>query len=138
MSTLHQHIIIADDSLATSMSGTVHHYILTENIIVADNAFRLLAMKLEILRQGTNYRTLMHFIIVSHACTITDTDEGEDNAIVANHHVTLYIDKGEYLTIVADFRSWIDFGLWTYFACHNYQLSIINYQLLSASAKGSI
>ena len=124
--TFHEEVVVADDGLAAMVCGTVDDDVLTDDVVVADDAFRLLAAEVEILRQRTDDGTLVHFVPCAHAGAVQDADEGEDDASVANLHVILYIDKGEYLTVVADFRlgRYLSFG--TYFTCHNYQLSIIN------------
>jgi hypothetical protein len=57
----------------------------------------------------------MHLITFPHAGTITDTDEGEDDATITNLHIILDVHEGEYLTVVADFCLGADFGLGGYF-----------------------
>ena len=64
---------------------------------------------------------MMYFVLLTHARTSTDADEGEDNAAVANLHVVLNIGEWEYLYVVADFRLWRYLSFWTYFACHNFK-----------------
>jgi hypothetical protein len=104
------------------MCGTVDDYVLTDDVVVADDAFRILSAELEVLRQGAYYSTLMHLVFLAHACTAEYRYEGEDDATVANLYVVFYIDEGEYLTVVADFRLGTNLGFRTYFACHNYKL----------------
>jgi hypothetical protein len=60
----------------------------------------------------------VYLVVVTHARAVADADEGEDDAVVANHHVAFDIGEGEYLTVFADFRSGVDLGFGTYFA-HN-------------------
>jgi hypothetical protein len=122
MGTFHQNVIITDNGLSPCVGGSVDNHILTKDIIVTNDTFSLFTSELEILWQRGNDSTLMYLIIITHARTITYTDEGENNTIVTNHHITLYVYEGEYFTIIADFRSGVDFGLRTYFTCHNYQL----------------
>ena len=118
MGTFHQHIVIADNRLSTSMRGTIDDHILTDDVVVADDTLRLLATELEVLRQGTDDRSLVDLVLLTHTRNVKDTHEGEDDTAITNFHVTLYIDEGEYLTIVADFRSGVNLGFGTYFACH--------------------
>ena len=116
---LHEHVLVADDGLAAGMGGTVDDDVLADDVAVADDALRLLAAELKVLWQGADDGTLVHLVALAHACAATDADEGEDDAAVAYLNVVLDIHEGEYLTVVADFRLWADFGLWGYFACHN-------------------
>ena len=115
---LHQHVLVADDGLSAGVGGTVDDHIFADNVTIADNTLRLLATELEVLRQSTDDTALVHLVTLSHARTITYTDKGEDDTAVANHHVVLDIREREYLTVVAYFRLWADFGLWGYFTCH--------------------
>ena len=116
--TLHKHVLVTDDGLASRVCGAVDDDVLADDVTVADDALRLLAAELEVLWQGTNDGALMDFIALTHARTTTDADEGEDNAAITYHHVVLDIYEGEYLTVVADLSLRTDFGLWGYFACH--------------------
>ena len=127
MGTLHEHIIVADDRLPASMRGTVDDDILTDDIVIANDALRFLATELEVLRQCADNSTLMHLVTCSHACAVENGHEGEDDASVTNLYIALDIYEGEYLTIVTDLGSGVNFGLRGYFACHNYQLSNYNY-----------
>ncbi len=118
------------------MGGTVDDDILTDDIAVADDTFRLLATELEVLWQSTDDGTLVHLIPFAHARTSTDTDEGEDDAAITYLHIVLYVGEWEYLYVVADFRLWRYLSFWTYFACHNsYFLHQTSYILLSTSTK---
>jgi hypothetical protein len=46
----------------------------------------------------------------THAGTVEDADEGEDDAVVAYLHVVLDIDEGEYLAVVANAGLGADVG----------------------------
>jgi len=120
--TLHQEVVVADGGLSAAMCGTVDDYILSDNVVVADDALRLLPSEFEVLRQCTDDGALVYLVVVTHARTIKNADEGEDDAVVTNHHIVLNVHKGEYLTIVADFRLGRYFSFGTYFACHNFSL----------------
>ena len=102
--TLHEHVVVADDGLTATVGSAIDDHVLADDIVVADDALRLLAAELEVLRQSADDATLMHLVVTAHARTIHNRDEGEDDAVIANHHVVLDIDEGEYLTVVADFR----------------------------------
>ena len=110
VSTLHEHVIVADDGLPAGMCGTVDDDVLAYDVAVADDALRLLAPEIEILGQGTDDAALMNLVALAHTCSATDADEGEDDAAIAYHHVVLNVDEGEYLTVVADFRIGRDVG----------------------------
>ena len=103
------------------MGSTVNDHILTDNVTIANDALRLLSTELEVLWQSADDSTLVHLIILTHARTSTDADEGEDNAAVANLHVVFDVGEREYLYVVADFRLWRYLSFWTYFACHNFK-----------------
>jgi hypothetical protein len=75
----------------------------------------------------------MYLVVITDARTIADANEGEDDTIITYHHIVLDIHKGEYLTVVANLGLWANLGFGGYFACHNYQFSIFNYQLLGTS-----
>jgi hypothetical protein len=64
----------------------------------------------------------VNLIVRSHARTVQDAYEREDDTIIADDHIILYIDEWEYLAIVADSRLWRYFSFRTYFACHNYYI----------------
>jgi hypothetical protein len=121
VSTLHEEVVIADDRLATSVGSPVDDYILTDDVIIANNEFTLLATKLEVLWQSTQYRTLMNLVVRSHASTVQDAYEWEYDAIVSNDYIIFDIDERKYLAIVADSRFRRNLSSWTYFACHNIQ-----------------
>ena len=80
----------------------------------------------------------MNLIVVTDARAIADADKGEDDTVITNHHVVLDIHEGEYLTVIANLCLWANLSFWGYFACHNYQFSIINYQLVSSATQGLI
>jgi hypothetical protein len=65
----------------------------------------------------------MDLVVTTNTRAVKDADERHDDAVIANLHVVFNIHEGEYLTVVADFRLGADFGFWTNFACHNFQLS---------------
>jgi len=137
--TLHQHVVVAENGLTTSVRSAVDDDVLADDVTITDNALRLLATELKVLRQGSDDTALMHLILRAHARTIHNTDEGEDDAAVAYFDVVLDINEGEYLTIVADFRLRADFGFGGNFACHNsYFLHLTSNILFSASAKSSV
>ena len=112
------------------MGGTVDDDVLTDDVAVTDDTLRLLATKLEVLRQGTDDGTLMNLVALTHACTVTDADEGEDDAAIAYLHVVLDIHEGEYLTVVANFRLRRYFSFRGYFVCHNLSLFTIHFSLI--------
>ena len=80
---------------------------------VANDTLRLLAPEFKVLGQGTDDSALMDLVLLTHARTIHDTHKGKEDATITNLHVVLNIDEREYLTIIADFRLWRYFGLWT-------------------------
>ena len=116
VSTLHEHVVVADDGLSATVGGTIDNDVLTNDVVVANDALRLLTTEVEVLWQGTNHGALMHLVATAHAGAIEDGDEGEDDAVVAYLYVVLYIHEGEYFTVVADLRLGRDLGSWTYFA----------------------
>jgi hypothetical protein len=106
------------------MSSAIDNHILAEDVIITNYTLSLFTTELKVLRQSSNDCTLVNLILITHTGTITNADEGEDDTVVANHHITLDIHKGEYLTIIADLRSGIYLGLGTYLTCHNSKLLI--------------
>ena len=127
--TLHQHVLVTQNGLATSMRGTVDDDILTDDVAITNDTLRLLATELEVLWQSTDNSALMYLIFLTHARARADADKWEDDTAVAYLYIVFDIGEGEYLYVVADFSLWRHFGLWTYFACHNSQFSIFNSQL---------
>jgi hypothetical protein len=115
MCTLHEHIVVAYHGLASSMGSTIDHDILTEDVVVANDTLSLLTPELEILWEGSNDRSLVHLVAVTHAGTVADADKGEYDTVVTNHHIVLDIGEGEYLAVVADFCLGAYFGFWAYF-----------------------
>ena len=118
------------------MCSAVDDHILADNVIIAEDTFRLLTHEVEVLGQCSNHSTLMHLVTFSHARTIQNTHEGENDAIITDNDIVLNIDEGEYLTVVADFRLRRYFSAWRNFTCHNCQFSIIN--LLRTTAQSLI
>ena len=123
---------IADLGDAITVGTTVDDYILADDVVVANLHIRLGSTEIEILRQRSYHTTLMDLIILSYTRPVADADEGEDDTIVADHHIVLDIHEGEYLTVIAYFRLWRDFGLWTDFTCHN------SYVLVCTTTKGLV
>jgi hypothetical protein len=78
----------------------------------------------------------MDFVIVANTGTIAYRYEGEDDTVITYLHIVFDIHEGEYLTVVANLSLWTNLSLGGYFACHNYQFSIIN--LLTATTKRSV
>ena len=101
------------------MGGTVDDYIFADDIAVANDALSLFTTEIKVLWQSTNYRTLVDFVVSTHARAVKDTDEWENDATIAYFHIVLDIHKGEYLAIVAYSRLGADFGFGTDFACHS-------------------
>ena len=132
MSSFEQEVLVADLGDAITVGTTVDDYILADDIVVANLHIRLGSTEIEILRQRSYHTTLMDLIILSYTRPVADADEGEDDTIVADHHIVLDIHEGEYLTVIAYFRLWRDFGLWTDFTCHN------SYVLVCTTTKGLV
>ena len=118
MGTLHEEIVISDDSLSFMVCSSVDDHILADNVIVAYDALTFLATEFKVLRQCSDDRTLMYFVVLPDTRTIEDTSKREDDAVVADDHITLDVCEREYLTIVADLRPGVDFGSWTDVTCH--------------------
>ena len=102
------------------MCGTIDDHVLADDVVVADDAFRLLATEVEVLRQGSNDTALMHLVVRPHSSTIEDAHKWEDDAVVTDDHVVLDIDEGEYFAVVANFGLGANLGFWTNFACHKF------------------
>lgn len=119
MGTLHEEVSIADDGLPTCVSSTVDNHVLTDDVVVADDALRFLATELEVLRQRTDDGALMNLVVGAHSGAIEDADEGEDDTSVTYLYVVFNIDEREYLTVVADFRLGRYLSSGAYFTCHN-------------------
>ena len=116
MTPLHEHVVVAQDGLSAGVGGTVDDHVLPDDVVVADDALRLLATEVEVLGQGADDASLVHLVVAAHAGAVEDADEGEDDAVVADDHVVLDVDEREYLAVVADAGLGADFGSWTYFA----------------------
>ena len=109
----------------TILVGTaVDNHVLADDIVIAYLNIRLGTTEVKILWQGSNHRALMDFIVLTDARAVADTDEGEDDTVVTNHHIVLDIHKGEYLTVVANLGLWANLGFWTYFVhiIHNLKI----------------
>ena len=109
------------------MGGTVDDHVFTNDVIIAKDARRLLTTELEVLWQGANDGTLMHLVLLAHSRSAEDADEGEDDTAVAYLYIVFDIDKGEYLTVVADLRLGRYFSFRTYFACHNSYILLLTF-----------
>ena len=53
MGTFHQEITVSDDRFTAFMRCTIDDYVLSYDVIIADNKLTLLATEVEILRQGS-------------------------------------------------------------------------------------
>ena len=124
MNTFHKEVVIANDGLPANMRSTVNHHVFTNDIIVADNQLTLLTTEFKVLRGCAKNCPLVYFIIITHMGAIQDTGKWEDDTIVTYHHIALNIHEWVYLAIVADFRSCVDFGFWTYIVCHIFKLIV--------------
>ena len=123
MRTLQQIVVIADDGSTVTICTAVDDHILADDVVVTHLHIRLLATVVEVLRQSTDNSTLMNFVALTDARAVEDADKRHDDAAIAYLHIVFDIHKGEYLTVVAYFSLGADFGFWTNFACHNFQLS---------------
>lgn len=63
-------------------------------VLVADDQQTLLARIMEILRDGTEYGAMMHFVPLPQACTVEDTRTGHDNTIISNLYIAFVYAKG--------------------------------------------
>ena len=124
MSSFEQEVLVADLSDAITVGTTVDDYILADDVVVANLHILLGSTEIEILRQRSYHTTLMDLIILSYTRPVADADEGEDDTIVADHHIVLDIHEGEYLTVITDFCLWAYLGFRGNFACHNFQYSL--------------
>ena len=116
--TFKDEVAVADLGNAIAVGTAVDDHILTDHVIVADLYIRLSTTEIEVLRQSRDDAALMDLVAFTDSRSITDGDEGEDDAVITNHHIVLNIHEGEYLTVIADFRLWRNLGLGGYFACH--------------------
>lgn len=107
----HEEVAIADYGFGPAVGGTVDDYVFAYHVVVADDAVALLSAEIEVLRQCSDHGALVYLIAFAEACAVENTDEGEDDAIVAYFYVVFYIDKGEYLTVLTDFCAWRNLSL---------------------------
>ena len=70
---------------------SVDHYILTEDILVADDEACLVALVVEVLRLRTEHGVLIHLVATTHNGALHDAHVGEDDAVIADNHVVLYV-----------------------------------------------
>ena len=133
-----QEVVTANLGNTILVGTAVDNHVLADNIVIAYLNIRLGTTEVKILWQGSNHRALMDFVVITNARAVADANEGEDDTVVTNHHIVLDIHKGEYLTVVANLGLWANLGFGGYFACHNYQLSIINFQLFHSASEGLI
>ena len=113
VSTFHEHVVVAQHGLAATMGGTVNDYVLADDVVVADDTFRLLATELKVLGQCTDDAALMYLVLAAHTGTAHDADKWEDDTPVTNLYVVFDVDKRKYLTVIADFCLGADFGFGT-------------------------
>ena len=114
MGSFHEEIAVTDDGFTARMRCAVNDYILSNDVIVANDEFTLLPTEVEILRYSSKHRALMHLIVIAHLCTIEHTCEGKEHTIVANHYVVFNVDKRKYLAVVTNLCLWRHFCSWTY------------------------
>ena len=109
--TLHKEVAVADLGHTSLVGTTVDDDILADDIVVADLHIRLGTTEIEVLRQGGDDGALVDLVVLADARAVADTDEGEDDTVVAYLDIVLDIDEGEYLTVVADPGLWTNLGL---------------------------
>ena len=103
MNAFHEEVAVADDGFAAFMRGTVNDYVLTNDVIVADDELTLFAAEIEILWQCAQDCTLMHLVVAAHLRAVEDTREWKKHTVVANYYVVFNIHERKYLAVVADF-----------------------------------
>ena len=133
-----QEVVTANLGNTILVGTAVDNHVLADDIVIAYLNIRLGTTEVKILWQGSNHRALMDFIVLTDARAVADANEGEDDTVVTNHHIVLDIHKGEYLTVVANLGLWANLGFGGYFACHNFQFSIFNFQLFHSATEGLI
>ena len=72
MHTLHEHVVGAQDRLATLVRATVDDHILADDVHVAHDDLRVGTLEIEILRQGSDDGALVDLVAVAHACAVED------------------------------------------------------------------
>lgn len=100
--TIHQEVLVADTCGISFMCSTAHNYIFANVVLVADDQQTLLARIMEILRDGTEYGAMMHFVPLPQACTVEDTRTGHDNTIISNLYIAFDICKRLNCYILAE------------------------------------
>ena len=91
--TFHDEVVSSDDSLPAGMCGAVDDHVLTDNVVVAYNKFRIFTLEIKILRYGSQYGALVHCVAPPHAGSVHDADEWKDAAAVTYDDVALYIGE---------------------------------------------
>ena len=75
------------------MCSAAHNYIFANVVLVTDDQQTFLTRIMEILRGGTEYGAMMHFVLLPQTCTVEDTRTGHDNTVISNLYIAFDICK---------------------------------------------
>jgi hypothetical protein len=89
----HNEIEIAYDRTFGRFKSAVDDYMLTNHIVIADDAMSLSSFPSEILRVGTDHGSLIHFVSAAHTRTVHDTRVWHYLAAVTYDYIFIYIGK---------------------------------------------
>lgn len=95
--------IIADDSCAGAAYATVDDYILAYDVVVAYGTVGLFTFPTEILRVGTDNRSLVYLVVFTDFCTADYAGMRHYLAVVAYLDISIDVGKRMDCDVVADF-----------------------------------
>ena len=86
---LHQKVVGADNGLAFRRCTARDCYVLADRVVVADNAGRLLATELEVLRLCRDTCAGEELVVAADACTYMDGNTVLHYVVVADFYITV-------------------------------------------------
>ena len=135
MGALHQQVVAAHMGAALCCRSAVDGHILAYLVVVANLCRRVLARKLEVLRDGTDYSSGEEDVAIADACAVEHSDTVHKHVVVADDHPFVDIAESADFAVLADDGLGMHIGQWTDFA-HKYIFCLVNGFIICSSLSG--
>ena len=104
----HQQVVVAHDGASFGSCAAVHGHVLTDEVVVANLGGRILALELQVLRDGTDDGTGKDGVAVADAAAVQDAGMGHNLVVVADDHILVDEDERRDFHVFAYLRFGMD------------------------------
>ncbi len=103
MYSIHQIIFITDFCTLSFVCTAADYYIFSNVVFISDYKQRMFTRILKVLWLGSQYGSMMNFVIMPHAGTVQDTGTRHDNVVVTDFHICFDVSKRLHGYVFAEF-----------------------------------